>query len=175
MNVTQGMTSGLCVEPSIASRCERTGLDESRSIGDVAADVMTRGVIAVDREAPLGDVAELMDKKHIKRVFVVHQGELVGVVTRADLIRALARQREPFTKSRDDLEIRDEIERRMRAQPWAPVALVTVTVRNGHVELSGLVESQAQRDAVDLVARSVSGVAEVSDHLSIRPLVSSPL
>ena len=143
--------------------------------GVVAADVMTRGVIAVHPETPLVEAAALMEKKRIKRVFVTENGKLAGVITRTDLVRALVGRAGAEAPSLSDAGIREEIERRMRGEPWASSALLSITVHQGRVELGGAVESQAQRAAIIVLARGVPGVQSVVDYLVARPVVPSAI
>jgi CBS domain-containing protein len=146
--------------------------DEARSFvksrGLVAADVMTRGVIAVSPDAELAEIAALLEEKRIKRAFVMEAGKIVGVVTRSDLVRTLARRRAPESVHRGDAAIRADIEREMRAQPWAPNAFVSITVKDGQVELVGAVDSEVQREGMNLLAQRVEGVQGVADHLVVR-------
>jgi CBS domain-containing protein len=142
--------------------------DFIRTHGLSAADVMTTGAVAVHPDASLDEVAQLMAKRHIRRVYVAEAGRLVGVITRADLLRALARRiATPATATRDG-DLLAEIHRRLAEAPWARSAWVTLSVREGRVELSGAVESQAQQRALELLVRGVPGVVDVVDHLRRR-------
>ncbi len=143
-----------------------------RSHGRTAADVMHRGVVAVGPDAELAQVAELLDRKRVKRVFVVADGSIAGVISRSDFVRAVAASTRPAGEAapRGDAGLREEIERRMAAEPWAPRALVTVVVADGVVELLGMVTSAPERDALRILAREVPGVREVRDHLVVRPM-----
>jgi CBS domain-containing protein len=142
--------------------------DFVRTHGLSAKDVMTVGAIDVSPEASLAEVATLMTARKIRRVFVIEGGRLAGVITRADLLRALAsRIAVPATATRDG-EVLAEIERRLAEAPWARNAWVTVSMRDGRVELSGAVESEAQHRALELLVRGVPGVVEVVDHLRRR-------
>lgn len=143
-----------------------------KSHGWVAGDVMTRGAIAVHPDADIADAAALMDDKRIKRVFVTEGGALVGVVTRADLVRVLARQVAKSTPARSDSAIRDELQRQIRETDWAPCVWVTITVHHGVVELSGGIESDVQREGLVVLARGIPGVRRVNEHLVKRRVPS---
>jgi len=107
----------------------------------------------------------------VKRVFVIDGNAIAGVITRSDFVRAVARTQAPATAGgRSDAQIREDIERRMADEPWAPRALVTVMVENGKVSLLGMVTSQSERAALVLLAREVDGVTEVADHLVVRAI-----
>ena len=146
--------------------------DDARSFvkthGLVAADVMTRGVIGVGPEDELSAVANLLESKRIKRVFVLEEGKIVGVVTRSDVVKTLMRQPEASARRRPDSEIREAIEAEMKKEDWAPMAFVSILVVDGVVELAGAVGSTAQRDALVVLAQRVEGVRAVKDHLVVR-------
>jgi CBS domain-containing protein len=148
--------------------------DDARSFvkthGLVAGDVMTRGVIGVDGDAELAAIANLLESKRIKRVFVLGNGRIEGVVTRSDIVRTLMRQPAPEMRRRPDAEIRDAIEAEIRRQDWAPLAFVSIVVTDGVVELTGAVGSAAQRDGLAVLAQRVEGVRAVKDHLVVRAL-----
>jgi len=151
--------------------------DEAREFvkthGLIAADIMTRGVIAVDPEAELAAVANLLESKRIKRVFVLAGGKIDGVVTRSDIVRTLMRRPEATARRRPDAEIRDAIEAEIRKEDWAPLAFVSIVVADGVVELTGAVGSAAQRDGLVVLAQRVDGVRSVGDHLVVRPANAS--
>lgn len=143
-----------------------------RTHGRTAADVMHRGVVAVGPDAELAQVAELLDRKRVKRVFVVDDGAIAGVISRSDFVRAVAASTKPegAPGTRGDGEMREEVERRIGQEPWAPRALVTVVVAGGVVDLLGMVTSEPERAALSILAREVAGVREVRDHLVVRPI-----
>jgi len=147
---------------------ERQTSDFVHTHGRNAADVMTVGAVAVHPDAELGEITAAMAKRHIRRVYVCEAGRLVGVVTRADLLRALAQQMTVTPDGTRDGELRGEIQRRLQDAPWARSAWVTIAVRDGTVELSGAVESDAQHRALELLVRGVPGVTGVVDHLRRR-------
>jgi CBS domain-containing protein len=150
-----------------------------RAHGRSAADIMHRGVVAVAPQAELSEIADLLDRRKVKRVFVVEGGAIVGVVTRSDFVRAAARAvpARAAAAPRGDAELRGEIERRMSEEPWAPRALVTIVVDRGRVSLLGMVASETERAALGLLAREVPGVVDVADHLVVRdiPIVAGIL
>ena len=147
--------------------------DDARSFvkthGLVAADVMTRGVVCVDPEAELSAIANLLEARRIKRVFVLSQGKVAGVITRSDVVKTLVRQPEPAAKRRVDADIHEAIESAIRKEDWAPLAFVSIAVKDGAVDLAGAVGSQAQREGLVLLARRVEGVRDVKDNLVVRP------
>lgn len=147
----------------------------TKTHGQVAQDVMTRGAITIHGEADVADAAALMDEKRIKRLYVTAGAALIGVVTRADLVRVLAEQKPRSAQKRRDGEIREDLQRRIRSAPWAASAWVSVTVHQGDVDLLGGVESDAQRAAVLVLAKGIDGVKNVTDHMVTRPAPSTTL
>jgi CBS domain-containing protein len=145
--------------------------DEARAFkkthGLVAADVMTKGVVAVTEDTDLAEIADLLENRRIKRVPVVSGGKVVGIVSRSNLLRAFARTPLPAASRRSDRDIREDIDSRMKAQSWTPKAMVNVAVDHGVVEISGLVESSDQRDAARILVEGVPGVVSVKDSLAV--------
>jgi len=133
-----------------------------------ASDVMTEQVIHVSEETPLGDVVALMEKHNIKRLPVLSDGELVGIVSRADLLRALAaRQSEPLPPpAESDATIRVAMNDVLKDEEWAMSAMVNVIVSEGVVHLWGVIDSKDQRQALRVAAENIPGVTAVEEHLS---------
>ena len=140
--------------------------DYVRSHGRKVSEVMTRGVKTVEETTPLQDVVTLMERNHIKRVPVLRDKTLVGIVTRANLLRALASYLHSVTESAgDDIGIRETILRELNSKKWAPVATVDAIVRDGVVTLSGFVLDERQRTALKVLVENVPGVKGVHDDL----------
>ena len=133
-----------------------------------AGDVMTEQVIHVSEETPLGDVVGLMEKHNIKRLPVLSGGKLVGIVSRVDLLRALAtRQAEPMPPlAETDATIRAAMNDVLENEEWAMSAMVNVIVSEGVVHLWGVIDSNDQRQALRVAAENIPGVTGVEDHLS---------
>jgi CBS domain-containing protein len=133
--------------------------------GRKVRDVMTDKVHAVDEDAPLNEVVETMERRHIKRVPVLHGRTLVGIVTRANLLRALAGlQRSDATVS-TDLTIRTKLMTELKKQPWSPLVAIDIVVTDGVVKLSGAIFDDRQRQALRVAAENIPGVKKVEDHL----------
>jgi CBS domain-containing protein len=148
--------------------------DFVKSRGLKAGDVMTRSVISVTPRTPLGEIVDIMEKWRIKRVPVVSGGKLAGIVSRHDLLRALARAKPKATaKGRrakgGDTSIRDYLRRQTELESWANTATVNFVVEKGTVELFGAVRSEAQRDALRIMAESAPGVRAVKNRLTVMP------
>jgi CBS domain-containing protein len=140
--------------------------------GLLAEDVMTRDVITVRAGTPVAEVAHVMAERQVKRLPVVEDDRLVGIVTRADILKAVA-QRETAADGgpthRSDVAITDALMALLRREPWAEVDHLAVSCNDGHVTLQGAVESLAEREAVEVAARAIAGVREVSNELAVHP------
>jgi CBS domain-containing protein len=134
--------------------------------GRFVEEVMTRDPICIDVSAPLADVVTLTEHKHVKRIPVLCADTLVGIITRADLLRALVRQwgLEKPEKSSDE-QIRDAIAAAIRSENWAPGSSVSLTAQDGVVELGGVILDDRYREAMIVCAENVPGVKAVHDHL----------
>lgn len=129
--------------------------------GRLVRDVMTRDVTTVTEETPIGETAHLLEKKRIKRVPVMRGGQLVGIVSRADLLRAVAALQEPgpdAAASVADETIRQQVLAAMESTEWTPTYPLSVIVTNGIVQIWGLIEASPQRDALRVLAEGVPGV-----------------
>jgi len=136
----------------------------ARSHGKRVADLMSENVISVTEEASLNEVAALLERNRIKRVPVVRDNRLVGIVSRANLIQALASAvvttENPSDESRS---IREKVLSRLNEQPWTEFGGGNVIVKDGEVHLWGLVGSEAERKALVVLAEGVPGVTKVVD------------
>lgn len=140
-----------------------------KSHGMTAKDVMTRAVISISETAELADVAETLEAHRIRRVPVVRDGKLAGLVSRADLVRALATTSKADTAARvDNRELFGAIDRAIKANGWLNTIYMNYTVDNGDVELRGFAESDAQRQALRVLIEEVPGVRSVKDELVVR-------
>ncbi|HSH06178.1 MAG TPA: CBS domain-containing protein [Burkholderiales bacterium] len=146
---------------------EERAHDYIKTHGLHARDVMSRPVVSVSPEASLTDVVNLMTARHIKRVMVLEQHKLAGVVTRTDLLRALhAREALPTEAvPQNDAGIRTHILKTIDDQPWAASAIINVQVTDGTAYLWGVVDSDEQRKAILVAVEGVPGVRAIEDHL----------
>jgi CBS domain-containing protein len=129
------------------------------------ADVMTSDPVKVDEETALPRIAALMAERGIKRVPVMSGDHLVGIVSRAELLRVLITSKLDATAPGDDA-IRLSILTRLREDAGVKGDELALTVADGLVHVSGAVLSQSERDAVRVVAEGVRGVKGFFDHLS---------
>ena len=136
-----------------------------RTHGRHAHDIMTKTVATVGEDTPIFEIAELLEERRIKRVPVVTDGKVVGIISRSNLLQGLATLRPGPEERPDDTVLRGEIERAVREHVTAPT--VNVTVRDGQAHLWGMVESQQERDAARVAAENVSGVRAVHNRISV--------
>jgi len=144
----------------------RIAAEYSHSHGSKVAEVMTTEVQTVDEVTALEDIVDLMERKRIKRVPVLCGGQLVGIVTRSNLMHAMvsmARVAQPSAK--DDVTIREKLLTEFQKEIWAPAAMTNVVVRDGVVELWGVIVDERQREAMKVAAENIPGVKSVNDHL----------
>ena len=135
-------------------------------------DVMTRDVVTATPDTSLQDIATLLEKNGIKRVPIVRDRKVVGIVSRANLLQALATTRQLKDADVSDSAIREGLMARLRAASWTNPALINVIVQDGTAELWGIVESKAEKKAVRVAAEITPGVRGINDHLIIRPAES---
>ncbi len=131
-------------------------------------DVMTKDAVTIDEDMPLDRIAELLEAHGIKRVPVMRDGRLVGIVSRANLLQGLAAGKAGQRNPEDDT-IRSAIMAAAEGEAGVRTSLVDVTVANGVAHLWGNVGSEAERNAVRVCAENTKGVREVKDHIRIMP------
>lgn len=142
--------------------------DYVRSHGEVARDIMTRGVVSIDPDSSLGDIADMMEERHVKRLPVLADGKLVGIVSRSNLLRALASSPPaPQGAMADDASIRASLLAELANQPWSRRGDNSVVVSDGVVHLWGLVTTRDEERALELAAKGVAGVKSVQSHMVV--------
>ena len=146
----------------------------SRSHGRTVKDVMSSDVVAAGEDTPLSEIVGLMEEHGIKRVPIVDNDRVVGIVSRADLMTALG---EFLLKPRSvaapaDAAIRRTVLAEMRKQPWCPVHAITVKVRDGVVDLDGTVFDERQRHALTVLVQNVDGVKRIRDLMTLHEATS---
>ena len=138
----------------------------AKSRGKKVGEVMTPEVIAVSEETPLSEIAALFERKRIKRVPVTKAGKLIGIVSRSNLIQALASAVGRIDEHDEtDRQIRLDLLSRLKEQSWTDFGSRNVTVNGGVVHLWGLVGSEAERRALLALAEGVPGVSRVADEM----------
>ncbi|MFH1340939.1 MAG: CBS domain-containing protein [Pseudomonadota bacterium] len=144
----------------------KSAVDFVREHGRKVGEIMTReGLFTATEDMPLEDLVRLMERQKVKRLPVVRGDTLVGIVTRSDLLRAVAcLARDVPDPTADDDHIRDRVIASIEKNEWQPMQL-GVTVRDGIVHLSGMITDERFRQATIVAAENVSGVKLVHDHL----------
>lgn len=151
------------------------GADRTEAIGSYVRDhswrvqdVMSPDAIAADAETPLDQIARIMEENTIKRVPITRGGRLVGMVSRADLLRAIIAA--PGDRAAPgDASLKRAVEARLSADLGLRAPQVRVRVEGGHVVLSGTVETDAMREAARVAAEGVRGNLSTVNNLSIAP------
>jgi CBS domain-containing protein len=137
-----------------------------RSHGRKVEEIMTTDLVSVAGDTPLDEVVGLMERRRIKRVPVIEGEVLVGVVSRLDLLRALLCAIEAqHTEHRGDDDIREQIVAELAKAAWVPRDGLSISVKDGVVDLNGVILDEKEREALRVVAENVPGVRSVEDHL----------
>ena len=131
-------------------------------------DVMTKEVVTINEQEPLDRIAMLFEERGIKRTPVLRGGKVVGIVSRANLLRSLAAKKITYPAPSDN-QIRSAILATAAEDAAIRVVLVDVTVDDGVVHLWGNTASEAERDAFRVVAENTKGVKEVQNHIRVLP------
>ena len=184
---TDGRLVGMVTEGDLLRRCE-TGTERHRSRWSEpflsnsrlaaeyvksharrVADIMTREVFTVNETATLGEIADLMEAKKVKRAPVIHDGKIVGIVSRADLLKVLASGGAETADEEQDRVIRRQLLAELREEKWADAGEGRVVVTDGIVHLWGIVGSEDERKALRIAAENTPGVRGVEDHMEFAP------
>ena len=135
--------------------------------GRKVSEVMTLDPVTVSEGTPLEEVVSVMEKRRIKRVPVMRGDKVVGIISRANLLYALAGlSRNAKPTSLDDCTIRERLFAELQGQSWAPTGSLDVIVRDGVVELWGMITDERERQAMIVAAENIPGVKRVDDHLA---------
>jgi CBS domain-containing protein len=142
--------------------------------GRLVRDIMSTEVITVPDTADLADVAMLLETKRIKRVPVTHDGKLVGIISRANLVRALATTSSApaIVADADDRSIREQLLNELRGQRWANIWAADIMVRDRvvHIWMSDD-QPEAEKQALRIAAENISGVRRVEEHIVPAPVI----
>jgi len=138
------------------------------------ADVMTPVVVTASPDTPLHEIASLLEQHAIKRVPIVSNGQLVGILSRANLIQAVASSPSGLQITPSDETIRDKLLAHLKTQSWAHTRQLNVTVNQGVVNIWGITFSEVERDAIRIAAENIPGVRVVNIRLYIPPPPGPP-
>jgi hypothetical protein len=115
---------------------------------------------------PPNEIAESLEKNGIKHLPIVHDGQVVGIVSRANLVQVIA-TRGSKSVPLSDLTIRDKVIKHLNSQRWVHTSLLNGTVNGGVIDLWGLAASEAERNAIRVAAENTPGVRAVNDRLTV--------
>lgn len=148
-------------------RAGRAADEYVRSHARTVSDVMTRKVLTLDQMMKLSDAVKLMDRHHIKRLPVVEDGRLIGILSRSDLMRIVAQSHVADSADSvfDDEAIRQAVMKELSRQPRSGRGLIHVAVDSGKVRLTGTVYDESTRVAARVAAENVSGVKSVDEQI----------
>ncbi len=148
-----------------------------RSHARNVASVMSRNVHCVAEDASLETVVHIMERERVKRVPVIHDSRLVGIVSRRDLLRKLALlMKETPAAGSSDADIAQAIDRELGSQPWSARQNLSIKVRDGTVALGGVVLFEEQREALKMLVENTPGVRGVLDQLVLLdPYLGTPI
>jgi CBS domain-containing protein len=153
----------------------RTAADYIRTHSRRVGDLMTAHVLTVAETDELRQVVRLMERRRVRRVPVVREGRLVGIVSRFDLIAALGRSLAALPPaSATDAEVAAEVEHELRSGPWLARSSVGVRVKDGVATLEGIIHDAPMRDAIRVAVENVPGVKAIRDRIVfVEPLTGS--
>ncbi len=147
---------------------DRMAREYTKAHGLKVQDVMTRHVTSIQEEAELADVAAILDRNKIKRVPVVRDGVVVGIIARSDLVKALSMTpSKTSTATLDNSTLHRNLTDKVRTLPWLETSYLNVVVNDGVVRLWGYVGSNDQRRALRVLVEETEGVKSVEDNLTV--------
>ncbi|MDP1752851.1 MAG: CBS domain-containing protein [Reyranella sp.] len=144
--------------------------DYLKAHGRTVADVMSHPVVLAEEDTEISVVAARMDQFSIKRLPVVRDGKVVGIVSRANLLQALiSAPGAAGAPAPDDAELRRQILLTLDREPWSPSLVRNIIVQDGNVEIWGHADSAAQCEACRVLAAAIPGVKAVINHMVVTP------
>ncbi|MFT3999197.1 MAG: CBS domain-containing protein [Rhizobium sp.] len=178
-----GRVCGMLTEGDLLSRCEIGSLQQScadigkgedallnyiRSKAWRVGDVMTPNIIAVTPDTPLPTIAKLLASHSIKRVLVLDEGRLVGLVSRRDLLRAIADMTPDAIAPGDDA-LKLAVTTRLRTELGLGTERINVAVHNARVRLTGSIDSELQRQAIRVLVERIGSTYGYIDEMHVAP------
>jgi CBS domain-containing protein len=147
----------------------RLARDYIRSHSHHVADVMTKKVITAEERTQLEVIAALMQRHHVKRVPILCDGKVVGIVSRANLLQGLlAREPYPAASQVSDESVRDTVVKELARHSWGS-DVSNVVIDNGVVNLWGHVYTDQAKEAVRIAVENVAGVRRVANNVVVMP------
>ena len=164
----RGETGTLGEKPGWLASFFRPGVlaaDYVHTHGRRVEEIMTPEVFSVEEDAPLSEVVEMMRKHRVKRLPVVRDGRLIGVVSRADLVARVGEALAAAPAGLEDAAIQQSILAAMEQEPWSPGRMVDVSVNDAVVQLGGCLFDIRAGDALQVLAENTPGVKRVENNL----------
>jgi CBS domain-containing protein len=135
--------------------------------GTMVGEVMTRAVVSISPVFEVETAASILHARGIRRLPVVHDGKLVGIISRGDLVRVLATP-VPAREARSDTELVEEMKARLAGEPWTSTAGFVIHAKRGVIFLWGVVPTEAEKAALETMARAIAGCVGVENDLVAR-------
>ena len=147
---------------------ERLAREYQKAHGMTVGEVMTRSLIAVSPDFPIESAALILDQHRIRRVPVVADGQLLGILSRGDLIKALAKAPVRAGGQPSDERLVREMRARLAEEPWVSNRGIVVQAKDGELSLWGLVLTETEKSAVETMARTIEGCKGIDSHLVVK-------
>lgn len=145
-----------------------------RAHGVTVAEVMTQQVISVTPDLAVENAAAILDQARINRVPVIADGQLVGILSRGDLVKALALATPGPAPQVSDAQLVKEMKTRIAGEPWVSTRAIAVRAEGGVLTLLGVVATETERSAIETMARGIDGCKGVENHLVVRSKMRFP-
>ena len=147
---------------------ERLAREYQKAHGMTVGEVMTRSLIAVSPDFPIESAALILDQHRIRRVPVVADGQLLGILSRGDLIKALAKAPARAGGQPSDERLVREMRARLAEEPWVSNRGIVAQAKDGVLSLWGLVLTETEKSAVETMARTIEGSKGIDSHLVVK-------
>ena len=147
---------------------ERLAREYQKAHGMTVGEVMTRSLIAVSPDFPIESAALILDQHRIRRVPVVADGQLLGILSRGDLIKALAKAPARAGGQPSDERLVREMRARLAEEPWVSNRGIVVQAKDGVLSLWGLVLTETEKSAVETMARTIEGCKGIDSQLVVK-------
>ena len=147
---------------------ERLAREYQKAHGMTVGEVMTRSLIAVSPDFPIESAALILDQHRIRRVPVVADGQLLGILSRGDLIKALAKAPARAGGQPSDERLVREMRARLAEEPWVSNRGIVGQAKDGVLSLWGLVLTETEKSAVETMARTIEGCKGIDSQLVVK-------
>ncbi len=147
---------------------EQLAREYQKAHGMTVGEVMTRSLIAVSPDFPIESAALILDQHRIRRVPVVAEGQLLGILSRGDLIKALAKAPARAGGPPSDERLVREMRARLAEEPWVSNRGIVAQTKDGVLSLWGLVLTETEKSAVETMARTIEGCKGIDSHLVVK-------